>query len=234
MSTIFLFEDGHGNVVDENGGPEPMDYIVDDNEFIVETITTHTEYLNDPPIIESFPSCSMLIQNIFESSEKGGRKCILTEEHNIILIDFIDDNPSTTVIEVTKHLLKRFDHLKVSCSTAYNFIRIECNLSLKKADFHSIERNSLAKIEERPTTRANTISILGAISAAGLITIVAKKPTSAKKRKADGYISSGTVTGHYISFSQTTLDEMDKYPHMKGHYIVMDNAPIHKHENIKK
>ncbi|KAG0736280.1 hypothetical protein G6F57_014189 [Rhizopus arrhizus] len=31
-----------------------------------------------------------------------------------------------------------------------------------------------------------------------------------------------------------TLDEMDKYPHMKGHYIVMDNAPIHTHENIKK
>ena len=27
---------------------------------------------------------------------------------------------------------------------------------------------------------------------------------------------------------------MDKHPHMKGHYIVMDNAPIHTHENIKK
>ena len=25
MSTKFLYEDGHGNVVDENGGPEPMD-----------------------------------------------------------------------------------------------------------------------------------------------------------------------------------------------------------------
>ena len=29
MNTIFLYEDGHGNAVDENGGPEPMDYIVD-------------------------------------------------------------------------------------------------------------------------------------------------------------------------------------------------------------
>lgn len=28
-------------------------------------------------------------------------------------------------------------------------MRNECNLSLKKADFHFIERNSLAKIEER-------------------------------------------------------------------------------------
>jgi hypothetical protein len=155
-------------------------------------------------------------------------------------------------------------------------MRSEWNLSLKKADFHSIERNSPAKIEEqhnwdckwentdmnfltncvfvdesafdinmkrsrawsrkgtrdivtRPTTRANTTSILGAISAAGLITIGVKKPRPAKKRKADGYISSGTVTGHYISFLKTTLDEMDEH-----HYIVMNNAPIHTNESIKK
>ncbi|KAI9020100.1 hypothetical protein CLU79DRAFT_863100 [Phycomyces nitens] len=29
MSTIFLFEDGHKNVVDENGSPDPMEYIVE-------------------------------------------------------------------------------------------------------------------------------------------------------------------------------------------------------------
>jgi transposase len=58
-----------------------------------------------------------------------------------------------------------------------------------------------------------------------------------KKRKAgqeSGYVSSGTVTGHYISFLKDTLDEMDKYPQMKGHYLVMDNAPIHKSEDIAK
>ena len=30
------------------------------------------------------------------------------------------------------------------------------------------------------------------------------------------------------------MDEMDKYPHMKGHYLVMDKAPIHKSEDIQK
>ena len=25
MTTLFLYKDGHGNVVDENGGPEPME-----------------------------------------------------------------------------------------------------------------------------------------------------------------------------------------------------------------
>jgi transposase len=85
---------------------------------------------------------------IFESYKNVGRKCILIEEHKATVINFIDASPSAAVVEVTEHLLKRFHDLKVSRSTVYNFMRSECNLSLKKADFHSIERNSPAKIEE--------------------------------------------------------------------------------------
>jgi transposase len=87
--------------------------------------------------------------SIFESCKKVGRKCILTEEHKTTVISFIDANLSATVVEVTEHLLKQFQDLKVSRSTVNNFMRRECNLSLKKADFHSVERNSQAKLEER-------------------------------------------------------------------------------------
>jgi hypothetical protein len=59
MSTVFLFEDGHGNVVDENGGPEPMEYIVDQNEFVVETIATHTDYLKNAASSEASSACPM-------------------------------------------------------------------------------------------------------------------------------------------------------------------------------
>ncbi|KAG0736281.1 hypothetical protein G6F57_014190 [Rhizopus arrhizus] len=183
MSTIFLYEDGHGNVVDENGGPEPMDYIVDQNEFIVETIATHTEYLGNAvpnqssltyPMLEKLKNEDVYIKEakpkrdyvrytvqdkvsqynacpdgIFDGCKKVGRKCILTEEHKTTVINFIDANPSATVVEVTEHLLKRFHDLKVSRSTVNYFMRRKCNLSLKKAEFHSIERNSPAKIEER-------------------------------------------------------------------------------------
>ncbi|CEI98113.1 hypothetical protein RMCBS344292_12230 [Rhizopus microsporus] len=62
MSAVFLSEDGHGNVVDENGGPEPMEYVAHQNEFIVETIATHTDYLNNVALSESFPVCSMRIE----------------------------------------------------------------------------------------------------------------------------------------------------------------------------
>ena len=70
-------------------------------------------------------------------------------EHKTTVINFIDANPSATVVEVTEHLLKRFHDLKVSRSTVNNFMRRKCNLSLKKAEFHSIERNSPAKIGEK-------------------------------------------------------------------------------------
>lgn len=86
-----------------------------------------------------------------------------------------------------------------------------------------------------PTTRAKTTTILGAISASGLIKVSLRVPSPVKKRKTgqeSGHVSSGTVTGHYISFLKDTLDEMDQYPHMKGHYLIMDNAPIHKSEDI--
>ncbi|KAG1439556.1 hypothetical protein G6F46_014034 [Rhizopus delemar] len=88
-----------------------------------------------------------------------------------------------------------------------------------------------------PTTKANTTSILGAISATGLINVSLRVPKRIKKRKlgseTNAY-STGTVTGHFLSFLKATLDEMDKYPELKGHYLVMDNAPIHSSTDIGK
>lgn len=85
-----------------------------------------------------------------------------------------------------------------------------------------------------PTTKANATSILGAT---GLINVSLRVPKRIKKRKlgreTDGY-SIGTVTGHYLSFLKATLDEMDTYPEMKGHYLVIDNAPIHSSIDIGK
>ena len=52
-------------------------------------------------------------------------------------------------------------------------------------------------------------------------------------RAADRYCT-GLVTGHYPSFVKATLDEMGKYPEMKGHCLVTDNAPIHNSADIGK
>ncbi|CEI94562.1 hypothetical protein RMCBS344292_08771 [Rhizopus microsporus] len=75
---------------------------------------------------------TMCPDNIFDSCNRADRKRILTEEHKKALVTFIDANPSTAVVEVTEHLLSQFNDLKVSRSTVYNFMKRECNLSLKK------------------------------------------------------------------------------------------------------
>lgn len=92
----------------------------------------------------------MCPDNIFDNCNRVGRKCILTEEHKKVVINFIGTNPSATVVEATEHLLKCFSDFKVSRSTVYNFIRSECNLSLKKKQiFILLKEIARQKIEEQ-------------------------------------------------------------------------------------
>jgi hypothetical protein len=51
----FLYEDGQGHVVDEHG-VEPMDLVVDEELFAIETISSRTQFLmNKPPERSSNP-----------------------------------------------------------------------------------------------------------------------------------------------------------------------------------
>ncbi|CEG67436.1 hypothetical protein RMATCC62417_03867 [Rhizopus microsporus] len=178
-----------------------MEYVVDQNEFVVEAIATHTDYLENVASSDSSLACPMLIEkpkeegihmkeasikrdyvwytvqdkvrffdlkiekymsasaaakqlgihirtaqrwvkqykmcpdSIVEVCKQVGRKRILGEEHKAAAVNFIDANSSATVVEVTEHLLKRFHDLKFVRSTAYTFMRSECNLLLKKQIF---------------------------------------------------------------------------------------------------
>jgi hypothetical protein len=44
-----LFENGKGSVVDEYGRPVPVDYIVDEEQFRLEMLNFHTQYLAQLP-----------------------------------------------------------------------------------------------------------------------------------------------------------------------------------------
>lgn len=63
-----------------------------------------------------------------------------------------------------------------------------------------------------------------------------KAYSPSKKRKLAGGAkvqTKGTITNHYLRFIDDILEEMDKYPEMKGHYLLMDNAPIHTSNLIR-
>ena len=120
---------------------------------------------------------------------------------------------------------------------------------IDEAAFHiNLRRNySWSKEGDRaivkvPKTRAKTTTILGAISPFGVVNISVRRPRALaplKKRKAAGRSTSkassnsGTVTGHYFNFISSVLDVMDRHEEFKHHYLIMDNAPIHKHQDIK-
>ncbi|OAD81086.1 Homeodomain-like DNA binding domain-containing transcription factor [Phycomyces blakesleeanus NRRL 1555(-)] len=50
MNTQFLYENGKDSVVNEYGRAEPMDYIVDEEQFRLETLSSHTQYLAQLPL----------------------------------------------------------------------------------------------------------------------------------------------------------------------------------------
>ena len=94
-----------------------------------------------------------------------------------------------------------------------------------------------------PRTRAKTTAILGVISPFGVVNISVRRPRAldqSKKRKVNGGTKAkvsnngGTVVGHYFNFISSVLDIMDRHEQFRGHYLVMDSAPIHTHEDIQK
>ncbi|GAB5590838.1 hypothetical protein Unana1_05738 [Umbelopsis nana] len=302
MSIQFLYEDGKGIVVDEHGKPEPMDYIVDEEEYRLETLNSYTQYLATVPQQGDNETEAMQIEDnrkvntdvamrdastkrnytlytdqdkvrffklffekclsasaaakqlgihsrtaqrwaryyerdhdsIFEKHRKTGRPRLLHEEHKKVILECIDENPSVVLEQVMEELRHAFPGLKVAKSTVYDFVTKHYNLSLKKARFQPVDRNSEEKIQKRldwirkwentdmgftrncvfldesayhinmkrsmawskkglptvvtvPKTRAQTTTILGAISASGLIKCSLRLPQPpARKRKRDG------------------------------------------------
>ncbi|KAL1931091.1 hypothetical protein VTP01DRAFT_10228 [Rhizomucor pusillus] len=216
MSIQIFYEDGQGNAVDEHGRPEPMDYVIDEEQHALETLSSYTQYLRNLPcesdhgsdamqtevakkdvdvrmretsvkraytlytdqdkvrffklLFEKYLSASAAAKqlgihvrtaqrwakqyekdpdSIFEKRKKNGRPRILSEEHKKVILGYIVENPSAILEQLMERLLQRFEGLKVSKSTVYDFVRTQCNLSRKKARFQPVDRNSEDEIQER-------------------------------------------------------------------------------------
>ncbi|ORE00840.1 hypothetical protein BCV72DRAFT_218409 [Rhizopus microsporus var. microsporus] len=87
--------------------------------------------------------------SIFIKYKKTGRSRILQVEYKQVILEYIDENPSAVLEQVMDQLLQKFQDFKVSKSTVNNFVRTECNLSLKKPQFQPVDRSSEEKIQER-------------------------------------------------------------------------------------
>jgi transposase len=94
---------------------------------------------------------------------------------------------------------------------------------------------------EVPNSKGSNITILGAMTANEVIDVAIRKPTivQCKKRKlADGTDVTirgkvGTRKEHFKDYLRGIMDKLDKKG-MKGFYLVMDNAPIHRPKDIEE
>ncbi|CEI90930.1 hypothetical protein RMCBS344292_05237 [Rhizopus microsporus] len=59
MGFQIFYENGHGNPADEYGRPEPMDYIIDEGRYALETFSSHMQYLHNQPQENNFDVGSM-------------------------------------------------------------------------------------------------------------------------------------------------------------------------------
>ncbi|KAG1489113.1 hypothetical protein G6F47_012156 [Rhizopus delemar] len=223
MSVRFIYENGKGEVVDESGN-EHFNMDIDTEAYPIDYITNFDEHLDFyEKAMTPGQAANQLGVNrrtaynwvkkdqenssdILElnNGKKVGRPSILNEEHKRHLVSFYDDNASAVVDQAMDSLTRTRAEVIV------------------------------------PETRARTTTILGAISPFGAVNVQLRRPTiPSKKRRlgSNGLVVSGaggTVTGHYINFIKSTLDVLDNHEEFKGHYIVMDDAPIHTSKDIER
>lgn len=93
-----------------------------------------------------------------------------------------------------------------------------------------------------PANRGITVSIIGAICEKGMIDLFAHKPKAVQKKandmkkrkrgngkteKLEVNARVGTRSKHFLEFLVGVMDILGQFG-MKGRYLVMDNAAIHK------
>lgn len=203
----------------------------------------------------------------------------LNEQHKAYLTDFFDENPSAVIQDAVENLTKSFEGLQIKKSRVAEFMKEDCNLSIKVVTRHPGARNSNKTLEARakfveewptkgmdfmkncvfldesgldinmrcsrawsqreteaviesPSARGVSHTVIGAISAFGVVNLSIRDPGNVKRRKvvgatkrkvpgdASSAIPKGTTAGHYLQFISDTLDIIDEFPNMKGFHIV--------------
>ncbi|EIE77307.1 hypothetical protein G6F46_011653 [Rhizopus delemar] len=168
------------------------------------------------------------------------------------LINFFDENPSAVIQDAVENFTKSFEvvnrHLKdrnsqKTLEARANWIEEWQNKCLHfmkncvffdEAGFDVNMRRSRGwaqrgkpAIEERASARGVSHTVIGAVSALGVVNVSMREPGNVKKRRVVGAkkrkvpedavaaIPKGTTAGHFVQFISDTLDIVDEFPSMK-------------------
>ncbi|KAL1926630.1 hypothetical protein VTP01DRAFT_5525 [Rhizomucor pusillus] len=260
MSIQLLYENGKGTVVDEYGKPEPMDYVVDEEQYALETVSSYTQYLfnlshdkdgesdamqkedskndTDVPMREASARRSYTLYTVqdkqssweFTFEAQRWAQQYKRDPDSIFKKQCIDENPSSVLEQLMERLHQTFRELTVPKSAVYDFVRTHCTLSLKKARFQPVDRNrATVSFLDESAFHVNMKRSM-AWSKKGSPAIVTVPKTRVQPETATAASQEKKARRLFWAYEHRN----DQYPHMKGHYLVMDNAPIHMPDNIAK
>ncbi|KAI8636345.1 hypothetical protein BD408DRAFT_426312, partial [Parasitella parasitica] len=76
-------------------------------------------------------------------------KSKLNESHKEHITSFFDENPSAVIQDAVEDLTRSFEGLEIKKSRVAEFMKEECNLSIKVVTRHPQARNSKTTLEAR-------------------------------------------------------------------------------------
>ncbi|KAG2226244.1 hypothetical protein INT45_005916 [Circinella minor] len=288
MNTRFFYEDGTGGIFDEQGQEAPS--YVEDKSFRLKKLTdlrkSQALFLKEK--LKKPKQAAIAANANYDTARKIVNQ--LNEAHKSHLINFFDEDSTATIQDAVEDLTAKFADLDIKKSRVGEFMKEECNLSIKVVSRHPVARDKEENLQKRadwvekwvqngmdylkncifvdesgfdinmrrsrgwsprgsksitetPSTKATSHSVLGAISAIGVVNMKLRESGNLKRRKVMGAtkrkapegqmsVPKGTIGEHYLQFISDTMDIMDEFSEMKGYFIIMDNAPIHVPEII--
>ncbi|KAG1139223.1 hypothetical protein G6F38_009988 [Rhizopus arrhizus] len=235
MNNNFFYEDGQGRILDEQGN-DAVEWEEEVDPYNFGTLLTLSQYraFQSRFPTEGIEELDVQMEELAEElsqAETSGKK------YNVY-----SDSPNPENLEARYKWTNEWA-INLDMNYLDNWVFVDetgFNINMRGPFARSMK--GTPAIVETPTTRAITHTVLGAITAKDFIALEVREPLKPKKIKIAGgrnrkppvgkKMPKGTVTGHYMRFVAKTLDEMDKFPEMKGFYIVMDNALIHTSQDI--
>ncbi|KAG0735990.1 hypothetical protein G6F16_001906 [Rhizopus arrhizus] len=180
--------------------------------------------------------------------KRKGNNVKLTEEHSQNLDAFIEKHPTCIVKDATESLCETFQGLTINESTVYRHIteKLEFTLTRTQARFwfkknmvRPVARSKKGETAEVDVEAEGTnLSILGCMSAYGLIALSQQVPKSSRKKQKPPLgtkraLPHETNSSHFVLFVEEIVSVLNKIG-LKNMYIVMDNASIHKTPEVLK
>ncbi|KAL1934962.1 hypothetical protein VTP01DRAFT_4102 [Rhizomucor pusillus] len=162
MSIQFFYEDGQGNAVDEYGRSEPTDYVVDEEQYALETTSSYTQYLCNRTRESDGRSDAMQTDDVKEDVDVRMREASIKRVYTLYTDqDKYEVNPDSIFAKRKKNGRPRIlgeEHKKVileyvdenpSVVLEQLMERLLQRFKGLKASKSPVDRNSGANIQER-------------------------------------------------------------------------------------